>query len=107
MLLKEVEQAGKIQMIIKENDKEEEELSLRKLNDTTYEFKRMVPQETTLYIEPRLKDESTLLFYPKHLDTEVGMECISDIMFEAKKGLIISGNIDPPTKDVVLSIINS
>ncbi len=94
-------------MIVQEGEKEEEMLDLIKINDTAYEFKRMVPQETNLYIEPRLKDESTLLFYPKILVVEVAMECIDDIKFQAKKGLIITGNIDPPTEEVQLTILNS
>lgn len=34
-------------------------------------------------------------------------ECIDNIKFEAKTGLIIQGAIDPPTQDVEIKVLNN
>ena len=45
--------------------------------------------------------------YPKKTEVVLKDECIKDIKFEAKSGLILQGSIDPPTEGVTIKITNN
>lgn len=44
------------------------------------------------------------MFYPKTKEFTIEDECVLDIKFEAKSGLIITGNVVPPTEGVNIKI---
>ena len=107
--LKEQEQAQKIKlMVLFVNDsRDAEELKLRKAGDTVYTWEYYSPVDRKLVIEPQITGEgANLLFYPQRKVVEVEDECVRDIVFEAKTGLMITGRIEPPTPDVKIRILN-
>jgi len=70
-------------------------------------FKYSTSPDTEIIVEPKLTQESSLLFYPKSQKVTVTDECIDNIVFQAKSGLIINGKIDPPVEDVDLFIYSN
>lgn len=85
----------------------QETLKLKKSSDTVYTFEYFSPVDKNLTIEPQLTEDANLLFYPKRKDIAIEDECVTNIVFEAKTGLVIIGAIDPPTEGVNIRIINS
>lgn len=70
---------------------EEKKLKLTKAKDLTYGFEFFAPVGETLQIVPTTLKDSNLLFSPASVDISVENECVKNIIFTAKTGLIISG----------------
>ena len=81
-------------------------MQLIKHTDNEYTFEYYSPPGRTLLIEPVLQDEGNLLFYPQKNEIKLKEECVHGIKFEAKRGLVLSGSIDPPTADVQIKVTN-
>ena len=75
--------------------------------DNVFTFKHFAQLGQSVLIEPVLLEEGNLLFYPQSRQIIMKEECVSDIKFEAKKGLILSGKIEPATENVKIKIINN
>jgi hypothetical protein len=82
-------------------------LKLKKQNETVFLFDYFSPVDKNLIIEPQITVDANLLFHPQRKEITVDDECVSNIIFEAKTGLLIAGHIDPETEGVSIRIINS
>lgn len=72
-----------------------------------YAFEYYSAADRHLVIEPVLQSESNILFYPRSKPVSVEDECVSNIQFQAKNGLVIKGKVEPPTEGVSIRIINN
>jgi len=106
VILKENDQASMIKMtaLIKGVSESFDVLPLKKVNETFYSFEYFSQPDESIILEPRLQEGSNLLFYPKTKEFTIEDECVLDIKFEAKSGLIITGNVVPPTEGVNIKI---
>lgn len=84
-----------------------EELKLKKTNNNEFQFEYYSPSDKKFLIEVQLTEDANLLFYPQKKEVTIDAECVSNIVFEAKTGLFIAGQIDPPTEGVSIKITNS
>ena len=85
----------------------QEKLTLKKSKDLTYTFEFYAPVGKSLVIEPKASADANLLFSPLKKDISVENECVKNIVFQAKSGLIISGQITPATEGVLIKIKNT
>lgn len=77
-------------MVVKSGDSQEQ-LKLKKSSETIYTFEYFSPVDKKLTVEPQITGDANLLFFPKKKDIAIEDECITNIVFEAKSGLVISG----------------
>jgi hypothetical protein len=78
----------------------EKSIKLTKVGEALFSFEYFAPIDQKIVLEPKLVEESNLLFYPATIEVNVDSDCVTNILFEAKSGVVLEGVMEPATDKV-------